>query len=1706
MDEEDSVEEGSSDSEESVGSREEVEAEEDRDEDEDGSDAEDGAMEAIEGVAARVPALLQDLTSDDDDAEKCPICLHSFQEQPVATPMGCQHHFCLDCILEWSKNVNSCPVDRIAFSGIHVRKCYGGKVQKTIPVQEPVKMVEEEVNVDFEQTSCEVCGRSDREDCLLLCDGCDAGYHIECLTPPLDAVPVEEWFCPECTSNNPHTDSAEEASEDEVAALLMDAAPTTSRLRTSAAGRTRSIARTRQSERVRATVNRNRITQARAIQHVPRYLIQSTWLDETISAVLNSSACARRGRTGEKHRKTQRKKTSTETSSSSSSKNRTAGKDTKLHRGHLKTKKPGQKQVGKKDPPAPHSRITKSLTTGKLKQSPPTRPVGGHPKIRPASLSIFEDPMDLDPFDDESSEGESLPLMDTSRRGLSHSALRSHQPVARPIQHGLPRHSISTSEGDTMEDSAPVPDLLGSILSGQSLLLMDSSSMVINRDGSLKLGKPASASSSKSSISSQANTSELEAEVHAGMASGSGLNGDAEPSQSLPHIPSSSPSFPGSPLAKPTSPLTPPIMPQNTNVCTPNLAPESAPNVCVPHPVNPVGLSQSSWSETSPNRPSLPLMHSNGTSDWSSRRKGVDTGMGTLKKDPLKPLWLDVSQLPRIPKIRKRADSRTGLQGATWDEQGEAEANWKQKQSRAGTSCTSSSSSSWNFTLKPSSSSIASFCSSDPRQTKCPTSPKGHVTSLGTAENRLSEKQRSNIHDPFHPMSSQLLGSDGVPERDALDQHAKGVMPNKKAVEPYRSETSYSTKERNKYLGYSETIKMERLCNQNLPQEGAPTFCSSRAGVSNADTEKCGSEKVLSSQKQDSILHSEKNKSETKAQHSMSSSCSAARGKANLDLRGELKHCHPRTGEPDDNHSDTETKRKSRERSGSCSHSKERKSRERTRSFSHSKERKSRERTGSCLHSKKERKRVRSSSESSLSESTEEPRRRKRCSLSRSPHRWPHSRSGDPPRSGIHSKIDHELHNRKGNESQGFSQPQFRSTSKCRDSRKDRMCSQTSCSSKDRSRSKDGKKARSRSLSRERKNEKDTSHSSHSKGYRITNSLASPADMENKHRPVSLKYRKDLTDHKEKQQRRHLSPKDVSETEKLKNAPLGRVKEESSAFVFHSKKGQSREEIKEKEKKGKREIKLDSEKMADTELIWVQSHIKSSCLSQMPSSVDTDPKSSILPIGKKEHFCKVTDISGSVSAQRGFVAKQGKDMKECLLVTDLEKQPMEISAEYIEHFCSDFTLNSLRVRRPDKAEVTGTACDTGRAVIAGAMEAALPTDTPVTVGAIEAAITTETPTTVSDMEATMTTDTPVTVGNMKAAMATDTPETVGDMEAAMPTDTPVTIGNMEAAMATDTPVTVGNMEAAMATDTPVTVGNMEAAMATDTPVTAGNMEAPMATDTPVTVSDMEVAMPTGPPVTVSDPMITDTSEAIGDPENTLTTDTPETIGNTENTIITDTPETIGDTENTIRVRENCIITNTPETICDAVNTVITDTPEPVDDTENTLTTDTPKTVDAVGDAKIMGRPIVKQEGQQALKPAVIMAFSTTSRRPVKRVTWSLQELDAPPLQPTILPPNTLRHSGKDASPSQLQAIEKRHLRERAIEEVKLAIRPFFQKKEITKDEYKEIWGKAVQKICCSKSGEISPERVANLVKAYVEKYKFLRKQQDRQSQQVEESL
>jgi hypothetical protein len=33
---------------------------------------------------------------------------------------------------------------------------------------------------------------------MLLCDTCDSGWHMQCLSIPLTQVPDGDWYCPDC--------------------------------------------------------------------------------------------------------------------------------------------------------------------------------------------------------------------------------------------------------------------------------------------------------------------------------------------------------------------------------------------------------------------------------------------------------------------------------------------------------------------------------------------------------------------------------------------------------------------------------------------------------------------------------------------------------------------------------------------------------------------------------------------------------------------------------------------------------------------------------------------------------------------------------------------------------------------------------------------------------------------------------------------------------------------------------------------------------------------------------------------------------------------------------------------------------------------------------------------------------------------------------------------------------------------------------------------------------------------------------------------------------------------------------------------------------------------------------------------------------------------------------------------------------------------
>ncbi len=49
-----------------------------------------------------------------------------------------------------------------------------------------------------EELVCAICMSGDDGTSMLLCDECNRGYHMFCLTPPLATVPKSEWYCPPC--------------------------------------------------------------------------------------------------------------------------------------------------------------------------------------------------------------------------------------------------------------------------------------------------------------------------------------------------------------------------------------------------------------------------------------------------------------------------------------------------------------------------------------------------------------------------------------------------------------------------------------------------------------------------------------------------------------------------------------------------------------------------------------------------------------------------------------------------------------------------------------------------------------------------------------------------------------------------------------------------------------------------------------------------------------------------------------------------------------------------------------------------------------------------------------------------------------------------------------------------------------------------------------------------------------------------------------------------------------------------------------------------------------------------------------------------------------------------------------------------------------------------------------------------------------------
>lgn len=473
----------------------------------DGSDSERSGDPA--GNGAEVGSSSADSgSSDSDSAEVCAICLSSFRGQEIGNPESCDHNFCLDHILEWAKNVSTCPVDRQAFAMVLVRNVPGGKITRRVAIEEK-DMLEEP---DDDPTYCEVCGQCDREDRLLLCDGCDGGYHLDCLQPPLLRVPEDEWYCSECTpASNTATLAAEVGiTQDELISLLDEERLSVSALGGATGRISRPLARTRLAERIRARVPPR-------LSPAPNSACgNNASRSRTSRPSANRSTSASGG--GRRKRRTTKRKTKKSTSKRSRSKRtgkrkKSRRKTTKrsvrncrsdLSSGHDVTRqhlrrllairrfKPGQMA-----PPAMGERrvagIIRSSASGSSDGARDRSLAIRRRQAGIPSLSLFGTRDDLGPAapgydEDDLSGGEDACVL--ARAGGGNTLC-----VSAPARNGLLGHSarrlksrlVSSPTNSVATESASGDDVLAQILSSQTLLLSQSRQMRIERDGRLSL-------------------------------------------------------------------------------------------------------------------------------------------------------------------------------------------------------------------------------------------------------------------------------------------------------------------------------------------------------------------------------------------------------------------------------------------------------------------------------------------------------------------------------------------------------------------------------------------------------------------------------------------------------------------------------------------------------------------------------------------------------------------------------------------------------------------------------------------------------------------------------------------------------------------------------------------------------------------------------------------------------------------------------------------------------------------------------------------------------------------------------------------------------------------------------------------------------------------------------------------------------------------
>ncbi|KAL4871150.1 hypothetical protein BDV12DRAFT_194798 [Aspergillus spectabilis] len=127
----------------------------------------------------------------------------------IARLLPCGHILHNNCLKPWVERANSCPICRRGFNVVELSDRVEGPVLSSYIVEDRVQVADVDPSMVIEYIDeelsdvqpCPVCGDSDNEELLLLCDGCDVPTHTYCVG--LDEVPSGPWYCSRCETQRP---------------------------------------------------------------------------------------------------------------------------------------------------------------------------------------------------------------------------------------------------------------------------------------------------------------------------------------------------------------------------------------------------------------------------------------------------------------------------------------------------------------------------------------------------------------------------------------------------------------------------------------------------------------------------------------------------------------------------------------------------------------------------------------------------------------------------------------------------------------------------------------------------------------------------------------------------------------------------------------------------------------------------------------------------------------------------------------------------------------------------------------------------------------------------------------------------------------------------------------------------------------------------------------------------------------------------------------------------------------------------------------------------------------------------------------------------------------------------------------------------------------------------------------------------------------